>query len=244
MNKKLIALLIGLIIIISAKNIFAQAQQQTKWKGKISTGLMFTKGNVDYFKTKTEIEVKKYTTKNKIRFKLEYIYGENEDIKQDEYLSVSQGFEQRITDTPLFMVMDSRLEYDYALEIERRLTGNPGIGLYLLENGKGYLSIDAGPSYSIEKKDNQEIKDNVLYRARQKCEYAFNEHVDFYEEIVLLSEVDDTDDYRIEGRAEIATRLISNLSLITTVYDKYQNQPPAGIERNDLGGIVSVGYQF
>ena len=185
---------------------------------------------------------------------LEGNYGENTtrtvvdgvEIDEDE-TTVSNaklfGNAKKTLSPMTFAYLDGFVLNDDIAEIDYRATVGPGLGLYLVKTDSTAFSVEAGIAQVWEEVADVE-NDYLALRLAESFEYKFAEKSKIWQSIVCMPEAEDFDNYLITAEVGVEAPLQGRLNLRVVLQDKYDSQPGAGIEKNDLVLIAGVGIKL
>ena len=63
----------------------------------------------------------------------------------------------------------------------------------------------------------------------------------FHDHTIYLS-IEDTDDVIAESRLGLRTKIVGGLNMNTQINFRYDSQPPAGFQEDDVEFLVGLGY--
>jgi putative salt-induced outer membrane protein YdiY len=143
----------------------------------------------------------------------------------------------------LYASLDAVAIYDDISEIDYRVTVGPGIGVYLVKNERVSLSFEAGPSYVWEEVGDVE-DDYLALRAAQRLDVKFNAGAKMWESVEYLPDTADFNSHLINAELGVETTVTEGIVLRVVVQNKYDSEPAAGREQNDLSLASSLGVKF
>jgi putative salt-induced outer membrane protein YdiY len=180
------------------------------------------------------------------RVGLEGNYGEstvNEVSSTTVGNAKGYGNARRMLNDRLYASLDAVAIYDDISEIDYRVTVGPGIGVYLVKNERVSLSFEAGPSYVWEEVGDVE-DDYLALRAAQRLDVKFNAGAKMWESVEYLPDTADFNSYLINAELGVETTVTEGIVLRVVVQNKYDSEPAAGREQNDLSLVSSLGVKF
>ena len=140
-------------------------------------------------------------------------------------------------------VGDAQYFHDRIADVDYRFTLSPGIGRYLIDNDTVRLSIEAGPAYVWEEVDDE--TDNYwAARAAERLDWAISETSKFWEQCEYLQNCEDGDRYFINAEAGIEAAVSARVNLRLVVSDKYNSEPAASAEKNDLSVVTALSVSL
>ncbi len=169
-------------------------------------------------------------------------YGEskvNGETETDLDNAKAFGNAKKTLSAMTFAYGDISALYDNMAEIDYRVTAGPGAGFYLLKTPAHTLSMEAGPSYVWERVSEGD-DDYLALRAAERYEYVVAPGTRFWESVEILPEVSDFSNFLVTAEAGAEAAVNAHFSLRLVLQDKYDSQPGAGLDKNDLiliGGV-------
>ena len=235
--------------------IAAQAQDATsteppkpKWERSAFLGATITQGNSDTELITANLLASKKGIKNEYSLGLDAAYGEVDSKKNEEIL---HGFAQynRLFTERFFGYARVDGLHDGIADVEYRFTFSPGAGYYFIKTKDDAkktatsLSGEVGPSF-IAEKVGTERNNYFALRLAEKFEHKFSDTARVWEMVEILPQVDDWNNYLINGEIGAEASLTEKVLLRVAVTDTYDNEPAPGRKKNDVKVVSSVGYKF
>lgn len=158
--------------------------------------------------------------------------GEQDGEDTQRYIRGDAGYKHLLDDR---MYLGFSLAYlsDEIANVDYRLFINPALGYYLIRTDETKFNVEAGPSYIFEKLG-PDKNDFLAARVAERLEWKFSETGKFFEGVEFLLNTSDTEDYLLNSEAGIEATLTSELALVFSIRDRYDNQPSANREKNDV----------
>lgn len=142
-----------------------------------------------------------------------------------------------------FAYVDGSLLYDDVAKIDYRGIVGPGLGVYLLKDDISALSMEAGVAYVWE--DVADVEDDyAALRLAQRFDYKLSDNAKIWEGVEYLPQLNDFDNYLLVGEIGIEAAVNATLSLRLALQDRYDSQPGAGLEKNDLAFIAGIAVKL
>ncbi len=143
----------------------------------------------------------------------------------------------------IFAYLDAFVLNDDIAEIDYRATVGPGLGLYLVKTDSTAFAVEVGVAQVWE--EVVEIENDYLsLRFSESFEYKFAGNSKVWQSVVYLPEASDFDNYLLTAETGVEVPLQGRLNLRVVLQDKYDSQPGAGKEKNDLVLIAGVGVKL
>ncbi len=142
-----------------------------------------------------------------------------------------------------FAYLDGSVIHDAMSEIDYRAIVGPGVGMYLIKNDRRNLSVEAGVAQVWE--EVADIEDDYLaLRLAEVGECKFENGARVWQSIEFMPEVSDFDNHLINAELGVEAPLQGAMNLRVVLQDKYDSEPGAGLERNDLTLIAGVSIKL
>jgi len=171
-------------------------------------------------------------------------YGEStvDEVKEKTVENAKLYGSLKKTLSPMtFASLDGAVLYDDIALVDYRVNLGPSIGAYLVKNDLRTLSLEAGPSYLWEKVD--EVHDDYLaIRVGQRFTCQLSETAKFWQSTEYIPNAEDFDQYLLNAEIGIEASITQLITLRVVLQDKYDGQPAAGVEHNDLSLIAGLGF--
>jgi putative salt-induced outer membrane protein len=215
------------------------------WVRQLSAGLILTSGNNDTLTVTGGLSVEKETDSDKFRAFVNGAYGESNDVKNTEFIRAGVGYQADFSKFAYWYV-GLGLETDEVAALDFRLNVGPGVGFHLLKTDAVSLDVEAGVAYYHEKYSIPTTTDEDTLRARigQSFSYKFANGAKFYQTAELAGDVSDTENFIFNFEAGVESTLTDRLKLRLSFLDRYVNQPPAGLDENDIQLTSSIVVGF
>jgi putative salt-induced outer membrane protein YdiY len=179
----------------------------------------------------------------------EYAWGKVKDQVTEEYEKTADrgllsGQANFFVIEDGFLYGRSEYSYDKIKELDRRLDSGLGAGYNVWRREEDFAAIEAGVTY-IDSNYSDDQRDHGLYlRLAQNGALQINERVTFIESVEYKPKFEDFNDYLLTAEAALRVSLMGSVYFQLTVTDRYDNNAPAGIERNDISMIGSLGVSL
>ncbi len=225
----------------------AHSQEATPLKTKLSAGVTLTDGNSKTLQANGSIVIEgEKEGLGSVRAGIEANYGES-TIKDEKDTTVNNArafanAKKTIT-SRTFGYLDGSILQDDIADIDYRLTLGPGLGVYLVKNGKTSLSVEAGPSY-IWNKVAGASDDYLALRFAQRLDHVLSATANIWQSVECLPKTDDFNDYLLNAELGVEAAMTTRLNLRLVLQDKYDSTPGAGLKENDLTLIAGISLSL
>ena len=212
------------------------------WDNQITIGFNKTQGNSDTSLFVGGIKSVYDKDKDLVRLEAEHSLGENDDETNVDYSNALAEYKHILTDL-FYYGYGASARRDEIADVRYRATIDPVLGYYLLKDEIKSFNIEAGPSYLFEEVGG--IEDDYLApRLGERFEYQISDTAKFFETADVIFSTEDSDNYLINAEAGLETTIIGNFNLILSLRNVYDNVPAAGLKKNDLIVLTSLGIGF
>jgi putative salt-induced outer membrane protein YdiY len=182
-----------------------------------------------------------------IRLGAEGNYGEGrgDNGQMDKTIENAKVFGNvKKTLTPMtYAYVDASYFYDDIALIDYRITVGPGLGLFLVKNDATQVSVEAGPSYVFERVDG-ETDEHPALRVAERAEHKFSATARIWESVEFLPNTERFSDYLVNSELGVEAALNASLNLRLVLQDKYDSEPAADKDKNDLTFIAGVSVKL
>jgi putative salt-induced outer membrane protein len=213
-----------------------------KWNTTLALGFSLTEGNSDTMLATLSLEGVRETKKNTLRLGASGSYGETEDEVTTQRARVYADY-RHILRERMYAYVASDLLHDDVADIQYRFTLGPGLGYYFIQNDKMKLSGEVGPSYVLEKL-NDETRDYAALRVAERFDHKLTEGAKWWQSAEYLAEFADFGNYDLVFELGAEAALNKKLSLRVVGIDRYKSEPAPGRKSNDIAIISSLVYKF
>ncbi|MFC1497205.1 YdiY family protein [Verrucomicrobiota bacterium] len=232
----------------------ASAEEPEGWDAGLALGVSTTSGNSETLSANASLTGTKITDKHELRLGAEGSYAES------ELEVVSDGTTNTIDETTaqnakayvnykrkfgaLYGYSDNSIFHDDPAAIDYRLMTGLGGGGYIIQTDSTKLGIETGATYINEELTTGEDDDYIAVRFAARHDQALSETSKIWESLEYLPRADDWDDYLFNAEAGIEAAVNTTVSLRVVIQNRYDSEPPADIDNNDLSIIGSFVYKL
>lgn len=242
-----------LLSALAASFAFAEDDAPAAPATTISLGANLTDGNSDTVALSARLQNETpfaETWKNVLA--AEANYGETDDEKSVDNAKIQENL-QKSFNSLLYGAVDASAAYDDIADLDYRFILGPAVGLHLIATDPFILDVEVGPSYVWEKLDDSDDgegestggKDDYLaIRFAERAAWTISETSKLVQDLEYLPEAEDFDRYLLNASISLETKVAANLVLSVSLEDKYNSEPAAGKDENDLSLVASLGLAF
>lgn len=227
----------------------AKPEEAPKWKQSAGLGFSLTQGNSDTLLMTASYAGAKKWGHNEVILGLNGGYGENDSIKNNEYVKAFGqynwllGKEQRLYG---FGRLDGL--YDGIADIDYRIGLAVGMGYYFLKEGvndnkRFNLSAEVGPGFVLESVGGKESNYATVF-ASEKFTWKLSEKSHLWQTLDFSPQISELDNNVTNFELGVGSKLTESLELRAVLSDTYRSQPAVGRKHNDLKFITAIGYTF
>ena len=215
---------------------------KTGWETIAAAGVTLTRGNSKTLLATANILSLRKWEQNEVSLGADGAYGENDNIKNNESLHGFGQYNRLFTDRFYGYARVDAL-HDGIADVEYRVALSPGVGYYLVKNDRTRLSVEGGPSVIFEKQGGID-RTYFALRVAERFEHKLSDRAKIWQSVEYLPQVDDFNNYIVNGEVGVEAGLTEKLSLRVWVQDTYDNEPAAGRQKNDFKLFSGVAYKF
>ncbi len=220
----------------------AAATNSPPWDLSVALGLTATKGNSDTVLFNLSGRADKKWNANELHLGTDLTYGEQNGVKNNE---TYRGFAQynRLFSENWYGYGRVEGLHDGIADIAYRFTVSPGVGYYFIKSAQTSLSVEGGPGVIFEKQGGV-TRDYYTARVAEKFEHKFSDRVRIWESVEFLPQVDNFENYIVNGEAGVESALSKAWALRLVFQDTYDNQPAPGRKANDFKVIAALAWKL
>lgn len=215
------------------------------WDKSLAFGFNLTSGNSETTLLNIGARAVRESAIDIWDFSMNYNYGEDKntvdedgnDTTRNDFRAAGQ-YDYFLSDRT-YIGFGTKFLYDEIADIDYRVTPDPKVGYYLLKDNTFKLRAEAGPSYIFEKVGGLS-NDYLAPRVAERFEWALTCTSKIFQSVEAYFDVNDSENYIVNAEVGAEAALATNLSLVFTVRDTYDNQPAEGKEKDDLSVITAI----
>ena len=221
--------------------------EERKFETTVSAGAALTDGNSETLQANASIVAEgEIENLGSVRGGVVGNYGETTaNDEKETTVENAQAFAnaKRTLSPAAFAYLDTSLLYDNIARIDSRATLGPGAGMFLMKNDTTKISAEAGLSYIWE--DVADIDDEyAAARVAERFDHQLNHSARIWQSVEFLPQIDDFGNYLINAEVGVEAALNSRLNLRLVLHNRYDSEPGAGLEQNDLSLIAGVSIKL
>ena len=214
-----------------------------KWVKELSAGAVLTSGNNDSLNITGGVAVSRETDVDKFRAFVNGAYGTQEGTTNSQFVRGGAQY-NRDFNARYYWYATSLLEHDKVGGVDFRLGVGPGLGIHAVKTEKVELNFEGGLSYFYEKFRATDGESSLRLRGAQNFTYKFSDTAKFYQRFEIASDVSDLENFILNAEAGVETTLTDKWKLRLSFLDRYVNQPPNGLQNNDIQLVSSLVWSF
>ncbi|MCF7837122.1 MAG: DUF481 domain-containing protein [Candidatus Marinimicrobia bacterium] len=140
-----------------------------------------------------------------------------------------------------FAALDLAGLHDDLAEIAYRVTLSPGLGYHLLKTETRTLLLETGPAYIWDKVAGAR-EEYLAWRLAQRFEQQVSESARIWQSLEYLPKADDFSAALLNAELGAEAALNQRLNLRLVVQHRYDSEPGANLEKNDLIVLAGIGW--
>lgn len=211
------------------------------WESEVVAGVSLADGNTESTLATVGLATVNRHGANEYTAKADYTYGET-TVQDAEGKSVDQknvdNAKAQAQANHLFTArqygyIQANGLYDDIADIAYRVIVGPGAGHYVVKAERTWLKLELGPSALLEEVGGEK-DESMLLRAAQLFEHKTTAGARVWQSAEYLPQVDDFDVYLLNAEVGAESALTPSMNLRVVVLDRYDSQPAAEREYNDV----------
>lgn len=213
------------------------------WTGRVDFGYTWQSGRAEKSELSIRGQADRKVAPNEYRALAEFLYGELEGVRNTQHFKSSFRWRRDVSER-VFTQSLTLYESDRIRDIRNRVEQNVGVGYRYVQNERFEGSVV--PGFTIQYTDEESVNDHWSYLASlsQDLIWRINAAYRFEEDLNLLLDPADTEDYIVRFNAGIVGTLTKSINLSIRYQYLYENQVRPGIEKTDQRIIAAAGYSF
>ena len=212
------------------------------WRREIELGTSAAQGNKDNLRYDASAEATRETEVNFMALKVGGRYGESDDERDAENATGEAKFQHLLTER-WYVATEANIYHDQIADLAYRARGSLSLGRFFVRAEKAILSVEAGPGYVAERKGG--VNDGFMAgRVAQHLEFLVTSSLQVWQAVEYIPSFEDSRVYFVNAEVGLETLLVSTLSLVCTVENRYDSNPAEGKESNDLLTKTALKWKF
>jgi hypothetical protein len=214
------------------------------WETTAAAGLTLTRGNSKTLLGTLSLDTMRKWPKDELAFGISGGYGENNDLKNTEFVQAFGQYNRLFSDR-FYGGVRLDATYDGIALLDYRARISPLAGYYLIKEANTTLTLEAGPSAVFEKYKGHSEDTYLGVRFGERFQHKLSATTKIWESVDYVPRVDKwTEKYVVTGEAGIDTSITKSWSLRVVFQDIYDASPAAGRKNNDMRLIAGTAYKF
>jgi putative salt-induced outer membrane protein YdiY len=213
--------------------------------GHVAVGFNFTQGNSDTRSFNASL-VLKYDprTKDVVKADAFYILNSESGVSTVDRTSAHLR-DERSLDPRWYAFGDGQFLKDHFKEIDYLLSPTVGIGARLVKTPTRELLAELGAGAIFEKDEPGVRTSSGALRAGESCDWKISDSASFTENAFALWKTSDFADAYYHLDVGIGAAINDHFEIKVALIDEYKRKPPdPTVKRNDVAGIVAIGYKL
>lgn len=216
--------------------------QDSDWESSFNLGATFTRGNSESSLITLGLATSKKTSTDEYFAALNYTFSDSDEETTSDELLGSAAWNHLVSEhTYTGLRFDFRTDKLADIDYRTGLTGV--LGHYFIKNDSTYLAGEVGIGFTTEQAGG--ISDNYANAyIGDRFEHKFDEKTRVYQTLVITAPIEDLADYSLVAELGLETTLSDKLALRLYIQDKYEEEPAAGLDNNDVKVVTGISYKF
>ncbi len=213
--------------------------------GHFGAGYTFTNGNSDTRSFNVGLQLK-YDPRTKNVIKADAFYILNSENGTSTVDRTSGHLRDEYYFRPRwFAYGDLQYLKDQFKEIDYLVAPTAGVGTALVKTNAHELLVDLGAGALFEKDEPGDRTSSAVVRAGDNYSWAVSDSASFTENAFALWKTKDFADAYYHLDIGLGASINDHFELKVALIDEYKRKPPdPTVKRNDVAGIVSIGYKL
>ena len=231
-------------------NIAKLNPDKPAWKGIVSAGATFVRGNTKSDTASVGVEAARRTDVDRITLGAGYYTAKQRDdsTRQNETTADNwflKGQYDYFLTQKLYGYGNIRYEKDRIANLDMRLTPGVGLGYQWIERADLNFSTEAGVNWVHEKyQEPSETRTYMAGRLAYHVDKSFNDYVKAFHNLEYIPSFEYMANYLVNTDVGMRAALTSRLALEAKAQMAYNSKPSEGRDKKDLRYILGVGWTF
>jgi putative salt-induced outer membrane protein YdiY len=231
-------------------NIAKLNPEKPAWKGIISAGATFVRGNTKSDTASVGVEAARRSEVDRITLGAGYYTAkQRDDSTRDNHTTADNWFLKGQYDyffsEKFYGYGNVRYEKDRIADLDMRLTPGAGLGYQWVERADLNISTEAGMNWVYERyQEPDETRTYMAGRLAYHVDKSFNDYVKAFHNLEYIPSFERFDTYLVNSDVGMRAALTSRLALEAKAQMAYNSKPAEGRDKKDLRYILGVGWTF
>ena len=220
-----------------------------RWKGDVSGGLVYTRGNTWNESYNASVNLQKRTEKTRTTLKgdtakkKERSSDSSEEVTTEDWLKTSAKYDYFLS-KKTYLFGEGRYETDDLALLDSRIIYGGGSGYQWIESETLNFATEAGLSCIHEDYKNTGTDKRLSGRFGYHFDAALNETFSFIHDLAYFPSTEQVSDYYLSSSAELRAKLNARWFVNAKVLFDYDVTPAAGKGSSDVKYLFGAGVSF
>jgi putative salt-induced outer membrane protein YdiY len=220
----------------------AAADATTPWDISGALGLTLTDGNSDTVSFTAGADAKREWPKWKLGMKIAILYGETEGVQTSSEWIFLERLERKLSEVATIF-QDLLLEHDEEEDLRYRVQLTAGYNRRLKKTTDFELWGNVGGGVLFEEFFNDSETEAIL-QAGINFTWQLTKHLTYVQIITFYPSLSEGGEFRFYWESTLTTPIGERFDLRLSIIDRYDSNPQAGVEENDLTIVLSLVIRF
>lgn len=212
------------------------------WKITGNLGLTVTDGNSDTLTVTAGAEGVKEWDPWKLILKISAIYAESNSVETANEQIFKERLERALTERS-WLFQEFMLEHDEQEALSYRIQFTLGYKRQLVKREKFNLFAEAGGGVLYEKFRTTTETEGIA-QFGINFDWQITDQLLFTQSITIYPSLSEGGEYRFISESVFTTPIGEKLDLRFAIVDKFDSDPPAGVQENDLQITLAIVIRF
>jgi hypothetical protein len=217
------------------------------WAGGGSFGLALARGNSDTTNLATGFNADRKTTTDEWNLTFASLYStsttNNVTSTTANTLGGTLRYDHNLTKRLFAFGLFTGM-FDYAQDLDERVSPNGGLGLHVIASKTTTLDVLGGIGYTYENYATGLVNNFINANIGEEFTHNFTDTTSIYERFYFFPYLNDAGNYRGTANFGVASKFYHALTWNLDFGDIYNSQPVLGKKNNDLVLTTGIGLTF
>jgi putative salt-induced outer membrane protein YdiY len=220
-------------------------EKESPWSGHFAAGLTFTKGNSDTRTFNLALAVE-YRSRPRNLVKADGFYLNSREDGVSTVARTSAHLRDEYTFSGRYFAFgDVQFVKDQFKSIDSLVASTVGAGVHLIKTEKEELGADLGAGVILERDEGLDRTTSGVVRAGESYLWKISKSANLTENAFGLWKTRDTSDAYYHFEVALGAAIDDHVEIKIALLDEYKSKPVFDtIKKNDVAGIVSIGYKL
>lgn len=217
-----------------------------EWRGALGAGFTASSGNTNSVTFSVNGDAVRQTATDKMNGYVQVAYGrsdeDGESKRTSDLIRAGAKYDHDIDERAFgFGALD--LERNKLIDLNLRSVVAGGLGYHVVKREEFTFDVSSGPAYNRERYTT-ETREAAEWLFAEESTHAFTPTFSFKQRLAFYLNLKDGGEFRTVFDAGVVLKVTDRWNATATLNYRYQSNPLAGVEKDDLLFVTGLQYVF